>query len=101
MIVSIAQMLLGKADYHALGSFFIDTWAKRAGQHDTEDYRYRVYIARRCQLLNEIFFQEDPKTAFGEKRSKLITSPEEVRKNTFLNQYGLMCKARERCLLWQ
>lgn len=95
MIISLAQMLLGKEDYHALGSFFIDTWRKRDGQNSAEDYRYRVYIARRCQLLNEIFYQEKPATDFGGKRGKATGLFEETRKNTFLNQYGLMCKARE------
>lgn len=95
MIISMAQMMLGNKEYHALGSFFIDTWRSRETQGSAEDYRYRVYIARRCQLLNEIFYQEEQTAVSRKKRGQARDLPDGVRKSTFLNQYGLMCKARE------
>lgn len=88
----MAQILLGEEDYQALGTFFINSWKKRISPVGTADYKYRVYISRRCYLLNEIFYQENAAEIEQGRKQEIW---KDVRKNTFLNQYGLMCKARE------
>lgn len=48
---SIARAYLGEASFDALHMFFSEIWANAPG------YRYRVFMARRCFDLNEIFLK--------------------------------------------
>lgn len=92
MAISVVQVLLGNGDYKKLKLFFTKSWEQRMPQTEAEDYKYRVYIARRCFLLNEIFYQEN---AAEIEQGKKLEIWKDVRRKTFLNQYGLMCKAQE------
>ena len=94
MRVNLAQILLGKDDYLAVGGFFKETWGIMPQAADPQDaYAYRVYISRRCYNLNEIFFAQELQARKSEGDHAAVRYLERIRNQTFLNQYGLMCKA--------
>lgn len=96
MDIRLAQILLGEKDYQAMGDFFRKSWGvapQTAGSHNA--YVYRVYISRRCYNLNEIFFALELKTRESQGDHDTYDRLKDIRKKTFLNQYGLMCKAEE------
>lgn len=96
MNINLAQILLGEKDYRAVGDFFRESWG--IAHHTTDSstkYSYRVYISRRCYNLNEIFFAHELKILEKQNDRVAYKNLKEIRSGTFLNQYGLMCKASE------
>ena len=96
MSFSLAQILLGEKDYPAIGNFFRKTWGAVPQEADPQvAYAYRVYISRRCYNLNEIFFAQELEIYKKQGDSAAADRLIELRETTFLNQYGLMCRAGE------
>lgn len=96
MSFSLAQILLGEKDYPAIGNFFRKTRGAVPQEADPQvAYAYRVYISRRCYNLNEIFFAQELETYKKQGDSAAADRLIELRETTFLNQYGLMCRAGE------
>ena len=48
---SVAETYLGERHFESLSTFFKKIWT------NTPQYRYRVFMARRCFNLNEIFMK--------------------------------------------
>lgn len=94
--ITLAQILLGEKDYPAMGNFFRKTWGIMPQAENSQSaYIYRVYISRRCYNLNEIFFTQELDLRESQGDRAACDYLKEIRRTSFLNQYGLMCKAEE------
>ena len=83
--LSLSKLMLGQQCYDELYAFFRDSWGLENG---AVDYSYRVYTARKCFNLNELFFSiymhDIANTSFEEKAL-------DIRRRTFMTHHGLFC----------
>lgn len=87
--------------YNTLLSFFENTWGEYLSsansyvnsQNDIKRYKYRVYTARKCSEMNEMFFNVCKEIA--QKKERDFTYFENLRKESFITQHALMLAAPE------
>ena len=87
--------------YDTLLSFFENTWGECLSsansdvnsQNDIKRYKYRVYTARKCSEMNEMFFNVCKEIA--QKKERDFTYFENLRKESFITQHALMLAAPE------
>lgn len=80
-----ARHILGSQYYEELYAFFESTWGL---ENTPNKYAYRIYTARKCFNLNELFvtvFTQEHHNTFLEEKLH------DVRKRTFMTQHGLSC----------
>lgn len=87
--------------YNTLLSFFENTWGERLTSADSDDsmqndnkkYKYRVYTARKCFELNEMFFnlcRQDKQIS-----PELLEKCKVLRGESFITQHALMLATPE------
>ena len=92
---SMTESFLGETRYDVIEQFFHESWSLK---ERSQEYEYRIYITRRCFLLNQLFLRFQLEELSQQKENpaqqEALGRIKEVRQ-TMMTQYGLFSKAEE------